>query len=153
MSASPSSPPPAAARPLDPSPLPPWMRWLGTGLTAMVAVLFLVLLQQVRQQAGRLEALQGRVQSLENARDLERTNALEEQLRSTVQRLHRFDGLEGAVEELQAQQESLRQQLRQRPATPGPQSPSLLPREDLGGGLTPLAPGPAPARPAAPPQP
>lgn len=128
------------------------MRWLGTGLTAMVAVLFLVLLQQVRQQAGRLEALQGRVQSLENSRDLERTNALEEQLRSTVQRLHRFDGLEGAVEELRAQQDSLRQQLRQRPAAAQPSTP-LLPREDLGGGLTPPSSTPSPARPAAPGQP
>ncbi len=124
------------------------MRWLGSGLTALVAVLFLVLLQQVRQQAGRLEALQGRVQTLENARDLERTNALEEQLRSTVQRLRAFDGLEGSVQELRVQQESLQQQLRQRPPAAAP-----TPREDLGGGAADLPPGPPAARPAAPPQP
>jgi hypothetical protein len=83
MSRTPARPDAAPAA----SDLPNWMRWGGAGLTALLAVLFVVLLLQVRGQGQRLQALQDRIQSLENAQDLERTNALEEQLRSTVQRL------------------------------------------------------------------
>ena len=92
--------------------LPTWMRWGGAGLTAMLAVLFLVLLAQMRQQSERLQTLQDRVQTLENARDLERTSALEEQLRSTVQRLQALEGLEQRLQRLSAEQDALKQQLR-----------------------------------------
>jgi TolA-binding protein len=88
------------------------MRWLGAGLTALLAVLFVVLLQQVRQQGQRLQALQDRLQQMENARDLERTNALEEQLRSTVVRLQNLEGLEQSLQRLSSEQDSLRQQIR-----------------------------------------
>ena len=92
--------------------LPTWMRWGGAGLTALLAVLFVVLLLQVRGQGQRLQALQDRIQSLENAQDLERTNALEEQLRSTVQRLQNLEGIEQSLQRLSNEQETLRQQLR-----------------------------------------
>lgn len=95
-----------------PIPLPDWMRWLGAGLTAMVAVLFVVLALQVRQQNSRLQTLQDKLQTLENANDLERTNALEEQLRSTVQRLQSLEGIDNSLQQLSREQESLRQQLR-----------------------------------------
>lgn len=95
-----------------PSGLPAWMRWGGAGLTGLLAVLFIVVLQQVRDQGQRLQTLQERVQTLENARDLDRTNALEEQLRATVQRLQALEGLEQAMERLSREQESLRQQIR-----------------------------------------
>jgi len=97
------------------------MRLSGAGLTALVAVLFVVLLQQVRQQGQRIQTLQEKVQSLENSNDLERTNALEEQLRSTVTRLQNLEGLEQSVQRLSLEQASLRAQVR-RP----------LPEPDLG---------------------
>ena len=92
--------------------LPNWMRWGGAGLTALVAVLFVVLLQQVRQQGQQLQSLQNRLQTLENAHDLDRTNALEEQLRSTVQRIRNLEGLEQTVQSLSQEQAGLHQQLR-----------------------------------------
>ena len=88
------------------------MRLSGAGLTALVAVLFVVLLQQVRQQGQRIQTLQEKVQSLENSNDLERTNALEEQLRSTVTRLQNLEGLEQSVQRLSLEQASLRAQVR-----------------------------------------
>lgn len=121
--------------------LPNWMRWGGAGLTALVAVLFVVLLLQVREQSERLQTLQNRLQTLENANDLGRTNALEEQLRSTVQRLQRLETLDTTVQGLSREQEALRQQISSRPEL------SLPPAE------TGLLPAPAPAKPKAPPQP
>lgn len=100
------------ARPDAAPGLPSWMRWGGAGLTALLAVLFVVLLQQVRQQGQQLQALQDRLQTLENAHDLERTNALEEQLRSTVQRLQSLEGLEQTVQRLSQEQAGLRLQVR-----------------------------------------
>ena len=94
------------------SSLPSWMRWGGAGLTALLAVLFVVLLQQVHQQAQQLQLLQDRVQTLENAKDLERTNALEEQVRATVRRLQNLEGLRASLQRLRGEQESLRQQIR-----------------------------------------
>ena len=99
-------------QPEIPTGLPRWMRWGGAGLTALLAVLFVVLLQQVRDQGHRLQALQDRLQTLENAHDLERTNALEEQLRSTVQRLESLEGLDQTVQRLSSEQAGLRQQIR-----------------------------------------
>jgi TolA-binding protein len=108
MSRTPARPDAAPAA----SDLPTWMRWGGAGLTALLAVLFVVLLLQVRGQGQRLQALQDRIQSLENAQDLERTNALEEQLRSTVQRLQNLEGIEQSLQRLSSEQENLRLQLR-----------------------------------------
>jgi TolA-binding protein len=117
------------------------MRWGGAGLTALVAVLFVVLLLQVREQGQRLQTLQNRLQTLENANDLGRTNALEEQLRSTVQRLQRLETLDTTVQALSREQEALRQQISSRPEL-------SLPPADAG-----LLPAPAPAKLKAPPQP
>ena len=102
----------SSASPETASGLPTWMRWGGAGLTALLAVLFVVLLQQVRGQGQRLQTLQDRIQSLENAPDLERTNALEEQLRSTVQRLQNLEGIEQTLQRLSSEQENLRLQIR-----------------------------------------
>ncbi|MFM2081085.1 MAG: hypothetical protein RLZZ219_1767 [Cyanobacteriota bacterium] len=132
------------------------MRWLGAGLTALLAVLFVVLLQQVRQQGQRLQALQDRLQAMENTQDLERTNALEEQLRSTVLRLQNLEGLESSLQRLSSEQESLRQQLRsagsRSPSEPGPglldplepTAPSLLPPRGRAG-RPPAPPPPLPS--------
>jgi TolA-binding protein len=121
------------------------MRWGGAGLTAMLAVLFLVLLAQVRQQTDRIQLLQDKVQSLENARDLERTSAVEQQLRSTVQRLQALEGLDQRLQRLSLEQDSLRLQLR---ATGGA-GLELDPPLDPGNGIRPGRPSaPLPELPA-----
>ncbi|MEY4297241.1 MAG: hypothetical protein RLZZ423_420 [Cyanobacteriota bacterium] len=122
---------PTPARPDALSGLPRWMRWGGAGLTALLAVLFVVLLQQVRDQGQTIRTLQNRLQTLENARDLDRTNALEDQLRSTVQRLQSLEGLEQDVQRLSQEQGSLRQQVRSaaRQTAGSPELEPLLPPE------------------------
>lgn len=119
--------------------LPPWMRRVGAGLTALLTVLFVVLLLQLREQGRRLQTLEDKLQTIENNNDLERTNALEEQLRSTVVRLQALEGLEQSVQRLSSEQDSLRQQLRSSSAAEMP--PALEPSS------------PAPARPVRPPRP
>lgn len=104
--------------------LPNWFRWLGAGLTAMLVILFSVLLQQVQQQARLLKTLQGRLQGLENARAVERTNALEEQVRATSERMQGLEGLRGSVDSLSQEQAQLRQELR-RLSSRGPLLPEL----------------------------
>ena len=122
-----SAPPaPPAAEP----PLPRWMRLIGAGLTALVAVLALVLLQQVHQQASRSQALERRLQDLENRRDLERTQALEAQLRALAQRLQGLEASAGQVRELELQQEELRRQLQSQLQRPSAQPPEFLPFTD-----------------------
>ena len=88
------------------------MRRTGAALTALVSVLFVVLLLQVRQQGERIQKLQDQVQTLENANDLDRTNALEEQVRSTAERLQNLEGLDQTVQSLRSEQANLRAQLR-----------------------------------------
>jgi Tfp pilus assembly protein PilO len=100
------------------APLPTWMRRAGAGLTALVAVLFVVLLLQVRQQGERIQTLQDKLQTLENEKDLDRTNALEEQVRSTAERLQNLEGLEQTVQSLRSEQDSLRAQLRSQDRAP-----------------------------------
>ena len=108
------------ASPGGESPLPRWMRLIGAGLTALVAVLALVLLHL----ASRSQMLERRVQDLENSRDLERTQALEAQLRALAQRLQGLEASAGQVQEIELQQEELRRQLLsqlQRPSSPSPE--------------------------------
>jgi len=100
------------------APLPTWMRRAGAGLTALVTVLFVVLLLQVRQQGERIQTLQDKLQTLENEKDLDRTNALEEQVRSTAERLQNLEGLEQTVQSLRSEQASLRAQLRSQDRAP-----------------------------------
>ena len=118
-------------------PLPRWMRLIGAGLTALVAVLALVLLQQVHEQASRSQALERRLQDLENRRDLERTQALEAQLRALAQRLQGLEASAGQVRELELQQQELRRQLQAQLPRPSSQPPEFLPLSDP-------YPGPAP---------
>jgi membrane protein implicated in regulation of membrane protease activity len=53
--------------------LPEWVAWLQVGLSALLAVLFLVMLSKARHQGARIQELQDRIQGLENTRALERT--------------------------------------------------------------------------------
>ncbi len=101
-----------------PAALPTWMRRTGAALTALVAVLFVVLLLQVRQQSERIQTLQDKVQTLENDKDLDRTNALEEQVRSTAARLQSLERLEQSVQSLRSEQAGLRAQIRSQARQP-----------------------------------
>ncbi len=121
----------------EPSPLqlPDWVAWLQAGLTALLAVLFLVMLAKAREQGSRIQELQERVQGLENSRALERTTGLEQQLRSTVERLQAVERSTARIDELSADNNALRSELRQlrrnadsglpplSPATPSGSSP------------------------------
>ena len=109
---------PSASSSSPQAPLPTWMRRTGAGLTALVAVLFVVLLLQVRQQGERIQTLQDKLQTLENEKDLDRTYALEEQVRSTAERLQNLEGLEQTVQSLRSEQDSLRAQLRSQDRAP-----------------------------------
>ena len=78
------------------------MPWLQAGVTAMLVVLFVVIVAKTRQQNATIRQLQERVQGLENSRALERTTGLEQQLRTTVERLQAVERnsarIEGAQE-------------------------------------------------------
>ena len=87
-----------------------WVPWLQAGVTAMLVVLFLVIVGKSRQQNATIRQLQERVQGLENSRALDRTTGLEQQLRTTVERLQaverngiRIDGLSRETANLRAE--------------------------------------------------
>jgi hypothetical protein len=116
--------------------LPEWVAWLQLGLTALLAVLFLAMLAKARQQGSRIQELQDRVQGLENTRALERTTGLEEQLRTTVERLQEVERSAARINVLSADNEALRSELgqlrRSRPEpVPSPRSsaPATTPSE------------------------
>ncbi len=118
--------------------LPDWVSWAQAGLTALLAVLFLVMLAKARTQAARLEELQQRVQGLENSRALERTTGLEQQLRAAVDRLQTLERSNARLDVLSANNEALRaevQQLRRsrpesiRPVRPNPQGQQQKPKD------------------------
>ena len=138
---------PSASSSSPQAPLPTWMRRTGAGLTALVAVLFVVLLLQVRQQGERIQTLQDKLQTLENEKDLDRTNALEEQVRSTAERLQNLEGLEQTVQSLRSEQASLRAQLRSQEREP---QFSLDNGVDLNGRTSKPKPGRLPALPPLP---
>jgi TolA-binding protein len=125
------------------SQLPDWVPWLQVGLTSMLVVLFVVLVGKTRQQQSQLQELQERVRGLENSRALERTTALEQQLRSTVDRLQSLERGQARLNAIGSDTAQLRQELRQlrqlrqsseeknvqpaRPPASTPQSPPPLP--------------------------
>ena len=87
-----------------------WAPWLQAGVTAMLVVLFLVIVGKSRQQNDTIRQLQERVQGLENSRALDRTTGLEQQLRTTVERLQaverngtRIDGLSRETANMRAE--------------------------------------------------
>ncbi len=154
-SAMPASPAPPGLEP----PLPRWMRLLGAGLTALVAVLALVVLHQLQEQASRSQTLERRLQALENRRDLERTQALEAQLRAVVERLRGLEANSSQVQEFALQVEDLRRQLQLQRLHPAPEPPELLPYPEPAPpkasrpAAKPAAKPPAKAHPAAEPSP
>lgn len=106
------------------NPPPTWVNWLGAGITSMLAVLFLVLVQQVRGQNDQIQTLKQRVEGLENARALERTSALEGQVQTSASRLQALESLRGDVQRLAAQQQRLQASIDQ---LRGSSAPAPLP--------------------------
>jgi biopolymer transport protein ExbB/TolQ len=103
--------------------LPGWLAWLQLSLSSMLVVLFLVLLSQSREQNRQLQRLEQRVQGLENSRALDRTTALEGQLRAMLVRLQSLErqgtSLAAAQQRLLEVEQQLREQvLQRRPARP-----------------------------------
>ena len=121
-----------------------WVPWLQAGVTAMLVVLFFVIVGKSRQQNATIRHLQERVQGLENSRALDRTTGLEQQLRTTVERLQalerngtRIDGLSRETANMRAELSKLR------PARP---SEAAAPKTDeLPLGVPPLPPVRPPA--------
>ena len=93
--------------------MPDWAPWLQAGLTAMLAVLFVVIAGKMRQQSSEIRGLQERVQGLENSRALERTSGLEQQLRTTVERLQVVERSNAQLQTLTGENKLLNDQLRQ----------------------------------------
>ncbi len=96
----------------------PWIQAVGAGLTATLAVLFVVAIQRVQEQNLSLRRLEQRLQTLENTRALERTNTLEQQLRATVGRLHDLEEEGAKVSDLARQQQQLADQLQRLQSRP-----------------------------------
>ncbi|MFM7548632.1 MAG: hypothetical protein ACKO7Z_07835 [Cyanobacteriota bacterium] len=93
--------------------MPEWVNWLQAGLTTLLVVLFVVILGKGRQQSANLRLLEQRVQGLENARALDRTTGLEQQLRSAVARLQVLERSAARVNALSAENSLLHRELRQ----------------------------------------
>ena len=121
--------------------LPEWTIWIQVGLTTLLAVLFLVILDKGRQQSAKIQLLEQRLQGLENSRALDRTTALEQQLRSTVERLQRLERNTSRIDSLTAESKDLQKQLFQlrtealKQNSSNPELPPLQP-------LPPLKPSP-----------
>jgi TolA-binding protein len=128
--------------------LPDWINWLQAGLSALLAVLFLVLIGKARQQGTQIRELQERLQGLENSRALERTTGLEQQLRSTVERLQVVERNSSRIEVLSAQNEALKAEMRRLQRSASAQPPALTPpKPELQ-----VTPPPPPSNPAAAPE-
>ena len=93
--------------------MPEWVNWVQAGLTALLLVLFLVMLGKSRQQSANIRLLQEQVQGLQNSRALDRTTGLEQQLRSAVERLQVLERSAARVDALSAENSTLHQELRQ----------------------------------------
>ena len=116
--------------------MPTWLFWLQLGLSTTLAVLFVVTLVKTRQQSIAIRELQDKVAGMENRNALDRTTAIEDQLRSTSERLQALERQGAQLSGLMAENARLRQ------ATPTPAEErggaSLSPSGDAG--LPPLPP-------------
>ncbi|MEB3169707.1 MAG: hypothetical protein VKK97_13410 [Synechococcaceae cyanobacterium] len=100
----------------------PWVGLVQILIGTALLVLFLVMLNRAQEQSRQLERLELRLQSLENMRSLERTSALEAQLRKLLARLQTLEAADRQLnEQLEALQALTEAQGRR------PVSPLLLP--------------------------
>ena len=87
-----------------------WL-WLPVGLSSLLLVLFLVVVNRQQAQAQRIGELIRRVQDLEQSRALERTAVLEQQLRSMLNRLQQLEKQNKQQEQLLTQVQSLQEEV------------------------------------------
>ncbi|MCP9774202.1 hypothetical protein KBY58_08065 [Cyanobium sp. HWJ4-Hawea] len=118
---------PAPKRPNASLEMPDWAPWVQAGFSAMLAVLFLVLVGKMREQGSQIRTLQERVQGLENSRALAQNSGLEEQLRSAVERLQVVERNSAQVRNLLGQNQALKEQVRQLKAAGNPNLDGNLP--------------------------
>jgi hypothetical protein len=121
-----------------------WVPWLQAGVTAMLVVLFLVIVAKSRQQNDTIRQLQERVEGLENSRTLERSTGLEQQVRSAVERLQAVERNSARIDILSRETASLRAELA-RLLSPSGTPNGVPPRGDEPPLLPPLPPLKAPA--------
>ena len=110
--------------------IPAWLVWLQLGLTTTLAVLFVVTLVKTRQQSLSIQQLQDKVAGLENGRALDRTTAIEDQLRTSAERLQALERMGAQVSGLAAENARLRQEVRGLEGSVG--QPSVVPPVDDG---------------------
>lgn len=116
--------------------MPTWLFWLQLGLSTTLAVLFVVTLVKTRQQSMAIRELQDKVAGIENRSALDRTTAIEDQLRSTSERLQALERISAQVSTLSAENNRLRLEL-QGADRAGGRATGLPPLDD---GLTPPPP-------------
>ena len=92
--------------------VPAWLVWLQLGLSTTLAVLFVVMLFKTVQQGATIRQLRDRVAGIENSRALDRTTAIEDQLRTTAERIQVLERQGAQTASLAADNARLRQQLR-----------------------------------------
>ena len=90
---------------------PPWLAWLQLSISSMLVVLFVVMLGKVRQQAGTIGELEQKVRTIENARSLDRTTAMEQQLEAMIQRLQSVEQVGEQLRNVDRQQQAIKQDL------------------------------------------
>lgn len=126
---------------------PVWLPWLQLGATTLLAVLFVMLLIKSRDQNQRLQQLDVRLQGIENNRSLDRSAALEQQIRTLAERMRSLEGQRQELEATRRERDEMRSELRQLRATTPVRPPSTI-------GSPPVPPPPLPgsAAPVLPPE-
>jgi len=119
--------------------IPAWLVWLQLGLSTTLAVLFVVMLVKTRQQGVAIQQLQDKIAGIENSRALDRTTAIEDQLRTTAERLQALERMGAQVSGLAAENTRLRQELRGLEGSVSKPS-SQLPADDAIAPLPPIKP-------------
>jgi hypothetical protein len=120
--------------------IPSWLVWLQLGLSTTLAVLFVVMLVKTRQQSVSIQQLQDKIAGIENSRALDRTTAIEDQLRTTAERLQALERMGAQVSGLVADNTRLRQELRGLQGLDAKQPPNQPPVDDAIAPLPPIKP-------------
>jgi hypothetical protein len=102
--------------------IPAWLVWLQLGLSTTLAVLFVVMLVKTRQQSVSIQQLQDKIAGIENSRALDRTTAIEDQLRTTAERLQALERMGARISGLAAENSRLQQELQ------GAEGPPIRPQ-------------------------
>lgn len=119
--------------------IPAWLVWLQLGLSTTLAVLFVVMLVKTRQQSVSIQQLQDKIAGIENSRALDRTTAIEDQLRTTAERLQALERMGAQISGLATENSRLRQEL-QGVEGPAPRPSGQPPVDDAIAPLPPIKP-------------